>query len=197
MVSDFFHPSVGGVEGHIQMLALELISRGHTVRPPRWLLFRRYLLRADVSLSMLLRRPGQVVVITHAHPAHLGVRHLAGGLLKVYYLPVPVLTASATVPNFLLFLPYVRSLLVRESIDLVHGHASLSSLALEAVLHAPLLGVRTVWTDHSLFGFGDAVGVLTNKLLRGCLRNLDAGICVSHTGCILAIHSQSGERALR
>lgn len=123
-------------------------------------------------------------MFTHTHPGHLGVRHLASGLLKVYYLPVPVLTASATLPNFLLFLPYLRHLLVRESIDVVHGHASLSSLALEGALHAPLLGIRTVWTDHSLFGFGDAVGVLTNKLLRGCLRNLDAGICVSHTGSV-------------
>jgi len=42
--------------------------------------------------------------------------------------------------------------------------------------------VRTVFTDHSLFPFGDAVGVLTNKLLAGALRNIDAVICVSHAG---------------
>lgn len=103
--------------------------------------------------------------------------------------------------------------------DVVHGHGSLSSLAHEAILQAPMIrtsrprrsagngtgdrqgtleeeegekgmeerrveerGVRTVFTDHSLFGFGDAVGVLTNKLLVGALRNVDAVIGVSHTG---------------
>lgn len=126
----------------------------------------------------------QVVVFTHSHPGHLGIRHLHNGLLKVYYLPIPVLTSSATLPNFFLFLPYLRHLLVRESIDLIHGHATLSSMALEAVMHSPMLGVRTVWTDHSLFGFGDAVGVLTNKLLRGAMRSVDAVICVSHTGSV-------------
>lgn len=48
--------------------------------------------------------------------------------------------------------------------------------------HAPLFGVRTVFTDHSLFGFADAVGVLTNKLLASALRCADAVICVSNTG---------------
>lgn len=33
MVSDFFHPVVGGVEGHIYSLGIELMSRGHRVRP--------------------------------------------------------------------------------------------------------------------------------------------------------------------
>lgn len=31
MVSDFFHPDVGGVENHIYMLSIELIKRGHKV----------------------------------------------------------------------------------------------------------------------------------------------------------------------
>lgn len=46
------------------------------------------------------------------------------------------------------------------------------------------MGVKTVFTDHSLFGFGDAVGILTNKLLAGALRNVDAAICVSNTGYV-------------
>jgi phosphatidylinositol glycan class A protein len=44
------------------------------------------------------------------------------------------------------------------------------------------MGIRTVFTDHSLFGFDDAASILTNKLLVGTLRNVDAVICVSHTG---------------
>jgi phosphatidylinositol N-acetylglucosaminyltransferase subunit A len=65
---------------------------------------------------------------------------------------------------------------------LIHAHASLSSLAHEGILHAHLMGVRTVFTDHSLFGFDDAASILTNKLLEGALRNVDAVICVSNTG---------------
>ncbi len=44
------------------------------------------------------------------------------------------------------------------------------------------MGVKTVFTDHSLFGFDDAATILTNKLLVGALRNVDAIICVSNTG---------------
>ncbi|KAJ3485132.1 hypothetical protein NLI96_g5180 [Meripilus lineatus] len=44
------------------------------------------------------------------------------------------------------------------------------------------MGVRTVFTDHSLFGFDDAASILTNKLLEGALRSVDAAICVSNTG---------------
>ncbi len=29
MITDFFHPAVGGVENHIYMLAANLIQRGH------------------------------------------------------------------------------------------------------------------------------------------------------------------------
>jgi phosphatidylinositol glycan class A protein len=50
--------------------------------------------------------------------------------------------------------------------------------------HSHLLRIRSVFTDHSLFGFGDAVGVLTNKLLAGALRNVDGVICVSNTGYV-------------
>ncbi|WVQ80550.1 hypothetical protein IAT38_002655 [Cryptococcus sp. DSM 104549] len=152
MVSDFFLPVAGGVEGHIYSLSVELMRRGH-----------------------------KVIVITHSHPHRTGIRHLSPGL-KVYYLPYLPIASSASLPNFLLFLPYFRHIILAEQIDLVHGHGSLSSLAHEAVIHAPLLGVKSVFTDHSLFGFGDAVGVLTNKLLGAALRCVDEVICVSNTG---------------
>jgi phosphatidylinositol N-acetylglucosaminyltransferase subunit A len=73
---------------------------------------------------------------------------------------------------------------LRERITLIHAHASLSSLGHEGILHAHLMGVRTVFTDHSLFGFEDAASILTNKLLEATLKNVDAVICVSHTGCV-------------
>ena len=46
------------------------------------------------------------------------------------------------------------------------------------------MGIRTVFTDHSLFGFDDAASILTNKLLEGTLKNVDAVICVSHIGYV-------------
>ncbi|KAI0674567.1 transferase [Trametes maxima] len=153
MVCDFFHPGVGGVENHIYMLSADLIRRGH-----------------------------KVIVITHSHPPdRVGVRWLLPGL-KVYHIPFPTIASSATLPNYFTFLPYLRTIVLREGIELIHGHASLSSLAHEGILHAHLMGVRTVFTDHSLFGFDDAASILTNKLLEAALRNVDAAICVSHTG---------------
>ncbi|KAF8237378.1 transferase [Tricholoma matsutake] len=153
MISDFFHPDVGGVENHIYMLSANLIRKGH-----------------------------KVIVITHSHaPDRVGVRWVLPAL-KVYYIPFLPIARSATLPNFFTFLPYLRTILLREHIHLIHAHASLSSLGHEGILHSHLMGIRTVFTDHSLFGFDDAASILTNKLLVGTLRNVDAVICVSHTG---------------
>jgi phosphatidylinositol glycan class A protein len=169
MISDFFHPEVGGVENHIYMLGASLIRKGHKV--PCFF----YPITSGIQLA-------QVIVITHSHPPdRVGVRWLVPGL-KVYHIPFPTLVSSATLPNFLTFLPYFRTIVLRERITLIHSHASLSALGHEGVLHAHLLGVRTVFTDHSLFGFADAASILTNKLLEGMLRNVDAAICVSYIG---------------
>jgi phosphatidylinositol glycan class A protein len=170
MISDFFLPVIGGVEGHIYSLSVELMKRGH---------------RVCILLPFHIRASAhdQVIVITHHHGNRKGIRYLAPGL-KVYHIPIIPIASQATLPNFLLFLPYFRHIMIRERIDLVHGHGTLSSLAHEAMYHSHLLGIRSVFTDHSLFGFADAVGVLTNKLLAGALRNVDGVICVSNTGCV-------------
>ncbi|KAJ7098258.1 glycosyltransferase family 4 protein [Mycena epipterygia] len=153
MITDFFHPNVGGVENHVYMLSANLIRKGH-----------------------------KVIVITHSHqPDRVGVRWLVPSL-KVYYIPFVPIASSATLPQFFTFHPYLRTILIREHIHLIHSHASLSSLGHEGILHSHLLGVRTVFTDHSLFGFDDAASILTNKLMAGSLKNVDAVICVSHTG---------------
>ena len=124
----------------------------------------------------------QVIVITHSHPpSRVGIRWLVPGL-KVYHVPLPVLVSGATLPNYLAFLPWLRPILLRERITLIHGHASLSSLAHEAIMNSHLFGIRTVFTDHSLFALDDAAGILTNKLLAAGLCNVGAVICVSHTG---------------
>ncbi len=54
-------------------------------------------------------------------------------------------------------------------------------MALEAILHARIMGVKACFTDHSLNGFADASSILTNKLLKCTLSDVDHVICVSHT----------------
>lgn len=123
-----------------------------------------------------------MIVITHSHPPdRVGVRFLLPGI-KVYHIPFVTIASSATLPEFFTFLPYFRTIILREHITLVHAHASLSALGHEGIAHAHLLGVRTVFTDHSLFGFDSAAGILTNKLMAGTMLHVDSVICVSHTG---------------
>ncbi|KAK0219497.1 hypothetical protein EDD85DRAFT_960974 [Armillaria nabsnona] len=124
----------------------------------------------------VIKRGHKVIVITHSHSLNrVGIRWLLPSP-KVYHLPFVSIASSAM---FFTFLPYLRMILIQEHIHLIHAHASLSSLGHEGILHSHLLGVETVFTDHS---FEDAASILTNKLLAGTLRNVDAVICVSHTG---------------
>lgn len=50
------------------------------------------------------------------------------------------------------------------------------------MLIGKLLGLRTVFTDHSLFGFADLSAVVTNKFLEISLSTCNHCICVSHIG---------------
>jgi phosphatidylinositol glycan class A protein len=151
MVSDFFFPQPGGIESHIYQLATKLVDRGH-----------------------------KVIVITHAYDDRKGVRYLTNGV-KVYHVPFLEIYRHATFPTVFSFFPIFRNICIRERIEIVHGHGSLSSLCHEAILHARTMGLRTAFTDHSLFGFADAGTILTNKLLKFTLSDVDHSICVSHT----------------
>ncbi|KAJ5683000.1 hypothetical protein N7462_006165 [Penicillium macrosclerotiorum] len=151
MVSDFFFPQSGGIESHIYQLSSKLIDRGH-----------------------------KVIIITHAYKGRTGVRYLTNGL-KIYHVPFFVIYRETTFPTVFSFFPIFRNIVIREKIEIVHGHASLSSFCGEAILHARTMGLRTVFTDHSLFGFADAASILTNKLLKFTLSDVDHAICVSHT----------------
>jgi len=151
MATDFFYPNVGGVESHVYQLSQCLIARGH-----------------------------KVIVVTHAYGDRQGIRYMTSGL-KVYYLPIKPFYNQAILPTILTALPLVRDVLLRERITIVHGHSSFSSLAHESMFHARLLGISTVFTDHSLFGFADASSIVTNLILRCSLSSCDHVICVSHT----------------
>lgn len=156
MVCDFFWPKLGGVEMHI------------------W------------SLSQCLIRSGvRVVVITHEYAGEggsrrTGVRTMTNGL-KVYYVPWLTFHEDNSFPTLYPLLPLFRDILIRESVTVVHGHQATSSMMHECLLHARVMGYRTVYTDHSLFGFADVASVNLNKVLQFTLLGVDKAIAVSRT----------------
>lgn len=66
----------------------------------------------------------------------------------------------------------------------VFFYKSFSTLAHEALFHAAVLGVRSVFTDHSLFGFADGSSILTNNVLKFSLSSINHTICVSNTAWV-------------
>lgn len=129
-----------------------------------------------------------MVIITHSYPPRSGIRYLPYGI-KVYHIPVhplPPTHVHATLPGFFTALPYVRNILIREQIDVLHAHASLSAEGMEGIFHARTMGVKVVFTDHSLFGLGNMAEIWGNKMLKGCLSDVEGVICVSHTGFVLS-----------
>ena len=150
MICDFFYPNVGGVENHIYYLSQCLIGLGH-----------------------------RVVIVTHTYKDRQGIRHLPRGL-KVYYLPFANMALQTTYPTLFFSLPFYYDLYHRERIDLVHGHSAFSTMCEEGILHARMMGIPCVFTDHSLFGFADISSILTNKLLKFVLSDVERVICVSN-----------------
>ena len=150
MVCDFFYPSMGGVENHIHQLAQCLLRQGH-----------------------------KVVVITHKYGSRTGVRWLAGGL-KVYHVPFASVYDRCLLPTFVLFLPLLRDILVRERISVVHTHA-VCTMAFESILLSALMGYRVVHTEHSNFGFSGLVDIHLNTLEQYVFAHADTVISVSHT----------------
>ncbi len=152
LVSDFFYPNMGGVESHLYQLAQCLLEKGHSV-----------------------------IIVTHAYGNRTGLRYMAN-FLKVYYLPIVPFYNQSILPTIVGSLPFFRRIFAEEKVQIVHGHSAFSSLAHEALFIGSIMGLSTVFTDHSLFGFADASAIVTNTFLRYSLANTDHCICVSHTG---------------
>uniref|UniRef100_A0AC34FZG9 Phosphatidylinositol N-acetylglucosaminyltransferase n=1 Tax=Panagrolaimus sp. ES5 TaxID=591445 RepID=A0AC34FZG9_9BILA len=152
LVSDFFCPNTGGVETHIYYLGECLLKRGH-----------------------------KVIVLTHGYGKRQGIRYFSNGL-KVYYLPFFSISNTTTMASIPGTIYWYRKIFLSENVQIVHGHSSFSAMAHESMFHAWCLGIHTVFTDHSLFGFADASAILTSKLLlQYSLINVDQTICVSYT----------------
>ncbi|CAK9826968.1 Phosphatidylinositol N-acetylglucosaminyltransferase subunit A [Anthophora retusa] len=125
------------------------------------------------NLSQCLLGCGhKVVVLTHSYGDRIGV----------YYIPVKVFYNECVLPTMICSIPLIRYIFLREEIQIVHGHSAFSALAHEGMLIGRLMGLKTIFTDHSLFGFADASAILTNKFLEISLADCNHCICVSHTG---------------
>lgn len=152
MVSDFFYPNMGGIEMHIFELSKQLIKRGC-----------------------------KVIVVTHYYKNRRGIRWMGNGI-KVYYLPThPFVLDTVILPTIVGTLPICRNILIREKVDIVHGHQATSTLSHEFILHAKALGLKTVYTDHSLYSLSDSGCIHINKVLKYTVHEVDHCICVSHT----------------
>ena len=150
LVCDFFYPRLGGVEMHLWSLAQHLIRQQH-----------------------------KVIIITHSYGKRKGVRYLPGPL-KVYYCPICPMVDQDAMPTFSATLPLIRHILIRERIQIVHAHQATSTMANESLVYAAALGLPSVYTDHSLFGFDDLASVILNRVLQTTLSTVDAAIGVSH-----------------
>jgi phosphatidylinositol glycan class A protein len=152
MCTDFCYPNMGGVEMHLYQLSQTLLQLGH-----------------------------KVVIVTHQYGDRKGVRHMSSGL-KTYYVCHKEMYNGVSLPTLGVNLPPIlRAIFTRERIEIVHMHQAFSTMGHEALVVAANLGLRTCFTDHSLFGFADASSILTNKVLKFTLSNADHVICVSHT----------------
>lgn len=151
LVSDFFCPNTGGIETHLYFLSKCLLKNGH-----------------------------HVIMITRSYGKRKGIYYLSTGL-KVYYLPFFTLSIGITLPTACSSFPWIRNILKKENIEIVHGHSSFSSLAGECLFWGRILNLKTILTDHSLMGLSDLSSVLTNRLyLRYIVSITGKIICVSH-----------------
>jgi phosphatidylinositol glycan class A protein len=137
MCCDFFYPRLGGVEMHIWSLSQCLLRMGH-----------------------------KVIVITHQTDGpdkRQGVRYMTNHL-KVYYIPLVSMVDNVVLPTFLAGMALFRTILIRERIQIVHGHQATSAFMHECIVQAKTMGYKAIYTDHSLFGFADAASVHLNKV---------------------------------
>ncbi|KAL6925526.1 hypothetical protein ACO0SA_000124 [Hanseniaspora valbyensis] len=151
MCSDFFYPQIGGVEFHMYHLSQKLINKGHNV-----------------------------IIITHNYGERMNIRFLTNGL-KIYYLPYLVVARQTSFPTIFASLPVMRQIFIRENINIIHSHGSVSTISHEALIHGAMMDIPTLLTDHSLYPFNSLSHILVNKLLRFSTTLTNKLIAVSQT----------------
>lgn len=140
MVTDFFFPNVGGVEEHIYNLSQCLLQKGHKVV----VMTHSYEDRVGNNFITWTR-------LAWAKYTFSGVRYMTNGL-KVYYLPIRVFYNQCVLPTMICNIPLIRYILIRERIEIIHGHSAFSALAHEGILIGNLMGlkVQTIYINYIL-----------------------------------------------
>ncbi|KAL3762592.1 hypothetical protein ACHAWU_005795 [Discostella pseudostelligera] len=181
MVCDFFYPRLGGVENHIWSLAHTLLRLGHKVivithayNCPDADTSANY---DDININGA-GAGGDNGVQKRKSSRRCGVRYLPGGL-KVYHCPFLPMTDEVCLPTFTVSFPLLRWIFIREGIEIVHSHQATSAMGNEAITYAAELGLASVYTDHSLFGFDDIASIVLNRVLKVTMSTVGAAICVS------------------
>ncbi len=195
-VCDFFYPNFGGVENHIYYLSRGLQKRGHKVLVIThsydgyeglcYISSDRVITQANKLLS---EQTG--VADSRCHKSEGAISDL-----PVYYVPKTVVYQQASLPSLYFIYGTVRRILIQEGVQIVHGHQSTSTMAHECMFIARTLGLKTVFTEHSLFGYTDLFSIdhFINKLLKMTLSDVDHVICVSNS-CRKNLISRVGKEA--
>lgn len=125
MCTDFTVPKFGGVETHGYELSQCLINMGHKI----------------------------TFVTNMFKNERCGVRHMANGI-KIYYLPkLPILNGDASFFALWNIYPVMREIIIREKIDICHGHQSTSLIGTEVMQIGKMMGCKIIFTEHSLFNY--------------------------------------------
>mmetsp|Transcript_971 Transcript_971/g.1735 ORF Transcript_971/g.1735 Transcript_971/m.1735 type:complete len:408 (+) Transcript_971:591-1814(+) len=105
---------------------------------------------------------------------------MANGL-KMYHLPLlPVVKGDVAFFALLNIIPLIRQILIREHVDLCHGHFSTSITMGMCLTVANSMGLKTVATEHTHFTYSELGCINMNKMCKWYLKDIDAAICVSH-----------------
>lgn len=80
--------------------------------------------------------------------------------------------------------------MLKEKIDIVHYHQCASVMLHTSIREIELLGIRTVYTDHSIMSINTVAGIAMNKVFRAYSSNINAFICVSNANATNFIKRQ-------
>lgn len=131
-----------------------------------------------MNISLQLKELGhRIIIITHEYPGYLGKIFYKG--ITIYYLKSAFLFRNTTLYTTFLHGPSFKKIYISENINLVHGHQSSSPLSLEGIFHAQCLGIRTVFTEHSMFPILPPLNLFLNTIIAQIIKRTDVKITVS------------------
>lgn len=150
LCTDFFYPSVGGIETHVLELGKQLYKNGY-----------------------------KVCIITRSNGGFEG-KHLLFDSLTVYYLKRCSFGINSSLPTFYFHIMQLYKILIDEKITHVHSHQSTSSIGLEVGTIAHIMGLKVFLTEHSLLSLNVVGALHLNFTLMNFFHCCDQVIAVSN-----------------